>query len=914
MRWLLRGLTSLPLDADTRRAIEETVGDALVEVRSSASRGARFIAIGRMVAALGRVASLILTSVIEEEHPMRFVGHDIRAAARRLRQTPWYSGFSILTLALAIGSSTAIYALVDAVLVQRQPIREFSRVVNLYHSDPRAFSGLTFMSWPDYEDLRRDQRLYSHVSAWHRFPYAIVTANGSGEFVGEAVTGEYFPMLGVTPLLGRTLVPADDQPGASPVIVLAEHMWRRFFSSSEAAIGQTVRMGGIQFEVVGVMPAAFRGSDMPVVMPTPFWIPVSSEGRLDRIAGFSIPDKTDREDRRWMVKARLRDGVTVAAAQSELSAIAGRLDTAYPLGRGIEARSRLPQMLARRWAVVPMKDIYLHESMHRMVTPMVALLLGLVMLVLLVACSNLANLALARVARRSHETAIRLALGGSRLRLAREQLIEGALLAVAGWALGILIARSLLPILGASADVHASMTLTLQLHPQLNASVLTASLVAAFLALSVSALGPALKYCRGDIHSSLLSDNAGTSAPRWRTRGSLIAAQVVASTLLLSISAVCVNQIHHAGRMAPGIDLERLALATYDFRFNRTDESRARQELAAVAGAVRPFDGVERVALTSGLPFGLRNPGAYVFSVDRPYVPDKYYGHHAALLVSSSSIFATLGVSIIAGRPFDDRRADGSLTAVISDHLARAIFNTADAAVGRQIQYKRQQWAGDDEHPVLTLTVIGVAADTDVGVLGQRTQGTIYLPLTQHFEQEMTVIARVAGDPAAVVGPLEDAMHRIDPEIALSSAGTGMSLAGPSVLVYQVATAIAGTLGLFALVLAAIGLYGVIADLVSRRTREIGIRLALGAECSTMLRMVLVEGLRPVIAGLILGVGLASLVRMAMRPLFERIIPASDATTIIVGLLPLVIAATIACYVPARRASRVDPNVALRDL
>lgn len=900
-RRLIQFIDRLPFGDATRRALIETVTDWHYERRGGA-------------AAVARVIGLALVSLREGEHPFRNLGHDVRSATRRLRTSPLYAVFSVLTLALAIGSSTAIYALVDSILVQRQPIPNFARVVNIYHSDPRSAYGRQEISWPDYLDLKRDQKSYVTVAAWRRFPYAVVTDNGAAQMMGESVTGDYFRLLDVTPLLGRSLNARDDQPGAAPVIVLAESTWRRFFAGDPSAVGQSVKMGGVSFEIVGIMPAAFRGSNMPVVMPTPFWMPMAAEGRLGAISGYRRPDRADREDRKWMVKARLNEGVSIASAQSEASAIAARLDAVEPIGTNVELHFRTPDQISRRWAAVPMKDIYLHESMHRMVAPMVSLLLGLVVLVLLVACSNLANLTLARTARRSQEIAIRLALGASRLRLVREQLVEGAVLTIAGWSLGIVIARLLLPLLGASTDLDGSMTLTLQLHPELNAAVLTASFTAALLALSVSALGPALRHSCGNVRSVLVMDNAGTSAPRWRTRGALIAGQVIVSTLLLSISAVCFNQIRQSSRIAPGIDLERLAIAKYNFRFNGTEELRVRQEITALSDAARGIDGVDSVAISTGLPFGVTNPRANVFALSQPYIKDRYYGHQAALLISTTSIFKTLGVTVVAGRAFDDTAEAGPLTAVMSQQLAEAIFGKAAAAIGHEFQYKRQQWAGDPEHPVLTMTVVGVASETDTGVLGRREGGTLYLPINRHYEAEWTLIAHAKGDPAPIVGRLKDAMRNIDREAALTSAGTGMSLAGPSIVVYQIATAIAGTLGLFALLLAATGLYGVIADLVSRRTREIGIRIALGAERASVMRMVLLEGLRPVIVGLILGLGLASVVRMGMRPMFQRMIPASDAMTIFIGLLPLAAAAVVACFIPARRASRVDPNVALREL
>jgi predicted permease len=901
IRWWIRILERLPVDDLTKRALVETVADG-------------YYARAGFVASLARVIARLFVSFSGALHPFRHLRQDVRAAIRRLRTAPLYASFAVGTLALAIGSSTAVYAIVDAIVVQRQPIRDFARVVNIYHADPRKASPRDELSVPDFVDLRRDARSYTTIAAWHRFSHVIVTENGSSPMMGESVTGNYFDMFGVTPLLGRTLMPADDQPGAPPVIVLAESTWRRLLAGRASAIGDTVRFGGLMFEVVGVMPESFRGSDMPVLSPTPFWIPMSAEARIAPVSGYRQLDGTDRDARILWVKGRLRDDVSLASAQAELSAIAARLDRTVPIGASLVGRDRTPERTMRRWTVVPMQDIYLHESMHRLVVPMLSLVLSLVVLVLLVACSNLANLTLARTARRSQELAIRLALGASRGRLIREQLVEGAVLTAAGWSLGIVIAMGLIPLLGSSTQLSGSMTITIQLHPQLNTPVLIASFVAALLALSVSSLGPALKHSRGQVRQGLSSDHSATAAPRWRTRGSLIAGQVFVSTVLLAIAAVCVNELQRSQRIDSGIDLERLAITNYNFGFNRTEPARIRQELGAVLETARAIPGVDRVAVATGLPFGLSNPRADVFSLDQPYARDRSNGHNSALLISTSSVFETLGVQIVAGRAFDDTASGGPLTAVISELLADQIFGSTERAVGHQIQYKHQQWAGDPEHPVMTLTVVGVAADTDAGIAGSRQYGTLYLPINQHDETKWSVIARVSGDPAVVVPRLQEVMRNIDRDVPLVSAGTGPALAGPTVLVYQVVSLVAGLLGFFALLLASTGLYGVIADLVSRRTREIGIRIALGAERRGVERMVFLEGMRPVMIGLVLGLALSVSVRMALKPLLRQLIPPSAVATILFGMLPLIAAAILACYIPARRAARVDPNVALRDL
>ena len=380
---------------------------------------------------------------------------DVIHSWRRLRAARTFSVFSILTLALGVGATTAIYSVVYAVVLRPPDIPAVDRVANLYHIDPRnGGSGpIVSMSRADFEDYRSWQTSFEFVAAWKRF-YLPLVANGSADFLmGEAIGGDYFSVVAIRPALGRLIQPQDDTLTASRVLVLSDALWRKRFGGDPAIVGQTVKLAGETFEIVGVAPPTFRGVDMPNVVPTTAWIPLAT-------APGSAPEElTDRERRTVYAKGRLKPGRSMAEAQTELSAIAHRLDLAYPIGRDLDGRFRAPYNVSRRWFLMPAARVKMHESVDRIARPLAATIMVVVGLVLLVACTNVANLMVARGTARRHDTAVRLALGATRWRIVREQLIEASLVAIAGGAAAIVVARALMRgVLSANVPILPGVT------------------------------------------------------------------------------------------------------------------------------------------------------------------------------------------------------------------------------------------------------------------------------------------------------------------------------------------------------------------------------------------------------------------------------------------------------------------------
>ncbi len=829
---------------------------------------------------------------------------DIIHAWRRLRAAPSFTVFSVLTLALGIGATTAIYSVVYAAVLRPPDIRDIDRVANLYHADPRrgASGSIVSLSRADFEDYRTAQTSFAFLAAWQAFRLPLA-AEGSAEWLmGEAVGGEYFSVVAIQPGLGRVIQPSDDTLKAPRVIVLSDSLWRTRFAGDPAVVGHVVKLGGDTFEVIGVAPPAFRGVNMPNVLPTAAWIPLSA-------APISNPaDVTDRERRTVFAKGRLRPGTSMDEARAELQAIAHRLDLAYPIGSELEWRFRTPASTSRPWALLPAASVKMHESVDRLARPLAATIMVAVGLVLLVACTNVANLVLARGTAKRHETAVRLALGASRWRLVREQIVEAGLVSLAGGAGAFAVARILMARV-LSGELRLAPGLTVQFAPAMNLSVACAAAVSTALALIVFGVVPAIHGSRGSVRDALASDGHNAPLPRWRGRRGLIACQVAVSAGLVSVAVLCAQQLIAVARHDTGLDVDRLAVVRVPLPKARYDEALGRRVLQDILDSSRRLPGVESVALSSGFPIELGGRGGSV-----GVSPDQLSRGYYDFMVSTPGVFDTWGVGILQGRRFDDRdTASSERVAVVTERLSRSLFPNG-AAIGRQILVRFYQVAGEPVPPIQTVTVIGIAAETDSGDVGNRGGGFLYLPWSQQYQPTMTITARTTGDPASLVDALKRVVNRVDPDLAVMDAAPASALGGARSLVLKIGAGASGLLGWLSLVLAMAGLYGVLSELVLRRTREIGIRMALGADAHRLVRMVLIDGARPVLAGLAIGLGFGVLLRLGFRPLFIRMLPAFDPLIVAAVPIAFIVAALVAAYVPARRASRVDPNVALRHL
>ncbi len=829
---------------------------------------------------------------------MTGIGRDLAFAWRRLRSAPGFTMFSVATLAAGIGVVTAIYSVLHAALGPPPGIADPDRVMNIR----RATFGsgpIVALSWPDYQDYRRRQTSFSGVMGWAFFQQSIA-ANGSA-LTGwsELVDGGYFAVLGVRAELGRVLTEADDQPDAPPVGVLGYTAWQQLFAGDRNVIGKVVVANGRTVQIVGVTPREFGGMFNGGLVRTTLWEPMAAARNSARAFNGADLNPNSREHRWVLVQGRLAPGTTLAQANAELSGLGRQYDAA------LEAESAVPpgRRMPTSWNASPARRIM--GVPDRILQPLVASLLVAVGLVLLVACTNLANLMLARNSRRRAEMGVRLALGATRARLIREASAEAIILTVAGGLAGIGVARGLMHVLGTEVSIGNA---TLQVVPRVDAAVLVAATAATLLAMCVSGLMPAFAATRLDLRSALASETGG-ALPRWRGRRLLITFQVATSVLLVSICALYVGDVRRQSRIDTGFDLEHLAIAHVDFTRQQYDDERARQVASAALERVAHGGDVDSVALTAGFPLGLNGSfGGSAQSVDGP-------GRAQVQIVAGTpGMFRTLDVQIRQGRAIDERDARGAqLVAVLNEATASRLFS-APNPLGRQFTLTRQLFVGETARPPQTFTVVGIAEDTDAGAAGFRVSGVAYLSLDQQEGGNLVLSVRTTGSPDRAAGDLRRALASIDPSAAISENGPAGSVVGPDTLFQKISAGLAGSMGTMALVLSLAGLYGVLSHVVAGRTREFGVRLALGADAGHIQRLVLREGLSPVVLGLIAGLGLGAIARTGMQPMFLRLVPAVDLTLMLLVPTLFIVAGVVACYVPAFRASRVDPNVALRNL
>ncbi|HYT67484.1 MAG TPA: ABC transporter permease [Vicinamibacterales bacterium] len=818
---------------------------------------------------------------------------EIRLALRRLRQAPGFTVFAVASLALGIGVSTAIYSAVRTLLWMPLGIAKADELVLVGN---RRFSPA--MSWLDFQDFRAQQTTCAAVAAGAAIRTAFRAGTVTQTVFGEAVTGQYFAVLGLHAKRGR-LLDAQDETSRARVAVVSEAFWRTKLSSEDGVIGRVVSLGGEPFEVVGVVAGTFRG--LEVVLPQSIWIPVTAlpvDSKAFSLRGGLFEQ---RQTTTFDVWARALPGTPPARVSAEAATLAQRLNAAYPLDRGAPTRAWEARMLSTDS----------RRGTEAVRTFVIAILVAIAV-VLLIACTNLANLALARGTARAHETAVRTALGASRWRLVREQLIESAVIVACGGALGLVILVRLVDYF--AIDLPLGRGVAIPFKPEIDTAVLAASLLAMITAIVVFGVWPALQSTRADVRRGLGAGGGATTA-KWRMHRNLIAWQVCGSVALLLVSIMSIRIIRAPMGAAKTPAFRELALAQIDFTLNGLDEVRARQTTDAIVASLRGIPGIQSVSASNGSPNSWDGTRMYVTTPDEPFTAARDSGKLGGVSATTPGFLATLKVPLARGRDFTDRddvAAPG--VGIVTEQLARDLFQTTDV-VGRTVLVAAGARLNGRSPAPRAVSIVGVSRDIQSSPTATRPDRLLFVPLAQQYESRapILIIARAA-DPSAGVARLRTEIRRVAPELVVSAAGTGAVLLEGPYFLLRVIAAFAAALGALALVLAMAGLFGILTHVVERRTREIGIRLAIGAERGQILRLVLRDGVHPVVKGLILGltIGLGS--RIVLRGQIFTTIGAWDPLEFCVLPLVFVVSALIACALPAARASRVDPNVALRDL
>ncbi|CAN5675083.1 ABC transporter permease [soil metagenome] len=819
--------------------------------------------------------------------------HDLRYAVRWLRRSPGFTAVAVLSLALGIGFNTALFSILDAILFRPLPVAAADRLVDVYTSGGDGDTYAT-TSYPDWLDLKARNSVFGDMMAYSPMMAALNLPDRSRLALGEVVTGNYFEVLGVRAALGRTLLPEDDRDGAERVAVISHRAWVRDYGSDPGVLGSPVRMRGQPYTIVGVTPPAFTGM-VPVLAPE-LWITMAHVGEVEP-AGIQdvVPSpggtsRLDRRGQRWLfVKGRLHDGATVEQARASLELLMTQLVTAHP-----ETNTD------RKTAVLPTNDVRLHPEADRALRPAGLGLMVAVGLVLVIACANVASMLLARAAGRQREISIRLALGAGRGRLIRQLLTESLVLSAISAAGGLALAAWLT---GFVTSLDLPIPIPVAFDIRIDGRVLAFTMGMSLLAAFVAGLAPALKASKrslvGTLKGETLSSDVG--GRRWTLRDGLVAAQIGTTVVLLVTAGLLTRSLAAAQNADPGFRTAGIAILSADVEMLRYDEARAGQFWDAALERVRALPGVESAAVAARLPLSLNYNQANFF------IP----GHHApgdrgtTILSSrvSSGYFEALDVPILEGRTFDDTDARGTPGVVIvSESLARR-FWPGESALGRRLHIRGLDGPAFE--------IVGIAADHKVQTIGETPQPYVHFAYSQVKTSHQVLMVRSRGDANPMLAQVRRELLAMEPNLAFLDNQTMDDQVSAVLYPARAAAWVVSIVGIIAMLLAAIGLYGVIAYSVARRTREIGIRMALGARPGNVLGLVLRQGLTVALTGVAIGSLLAILAARAVSAALYGISPADPVAWFgAVGTILLI--STAANLVPARRAAAVAPSVALR--
>jgi predicted permease len=787
---------------------------------------------------------------------------------------------AIVTLALGIGANATIFSFINGLLLRPiAGVEHPDRLVGVYTSDYSSglYGGSSF---PDYLDFKQEADVFTDLAAYDSASLNLSGVEKPERIRATLVTTNYFQVLGLGAHLGRTLGAADDAVSAPPVTVISYPFWQRHFGGDPSVVGRALTLNNKTYTIVGITPDNFRGmrfGDQPEL-----WL------RLEEEKGEGA-----RGNRGIGITGRLRENASLEQAQAQITAVADRLAQAYPeTNMGTLAQPNSPRPVA----VVPESRI--EPSRQSNVRSVMVLLFVVVGLVLLIACANVANLLLARASSRRREIAIRLALGSSRWRLVRQLLTESILLAFIGGIAGLFVSfwtASLIPTFFSPNEAN-SIDLTVDWR------VLTFTVAISFLTGIVFGLVPALQASRPQLIATLKEEKTGSSLrlSRFGLRGLLVTAQVALSLLLLIGAGLFLRSLRNAVTFDPGFDSHNLllaSLATSGQQLTKQQTQAFYQELLDNLGSE---PGVRSVSLTKTVPLsgGGQRRGIFI----EGYEPRPNEDTELNTNVIGANYFNTLGISVVKGRDFNSGDRVGSPGIVMVNEEFERRYYAGQSAVGKRVRT-------DSEGPFLE--IVGVVRTAKYRNLREAPLPLVYIPLAQEMQGDMTLVVRTAGDPATLRDNVRSVVQRVNRNIPLYSVRTISEQIEAALAADRMMALLIAVFGAAALLLASVGIYGVVAYAVAQRTHEIGIRMALGARSADVLRLVVREGMRMAVAGVVVGfVGALALTRLIGSLLFG--VTSTDLPTFGLVTLGLLLVALIACYLPALRATKVDPLKALR--
>jgi predicted permease len=812
---------------------------------------------------------------------------DVRYAIRSLRRTPGLSAFIVVTIALGIGMTATPFSMLDALIFRPYPVPRPHDVVTLVSTTrDNAFESFSYL---EYRDIQEHTRSYEGVVASGPLtPVGFASRPGVTARVraGMMVSGNYFRVLGVEPTLGRGFRDAEDEvPGRDAAVVLGSDFWKREFASDPTVVGRTVRLNGVDFTIIGVAPEAFPG--MFIFSRPDFFMPISMAKTFatDPKKSFFL----DRDDRELTVRGRLKPGATLEDARNELAVLARSLERDHPKTNHERGGAVRTQFEMRTQG----DDLNWKFSV---------IFTMLAVAVLLVACTNAAGLLLSRARTRTREIAVRLALGAGKFRLIRLLLTESLVLALLGGIGGVGVGYLGIKLLG---RFQIPTELPVKVPFRLDLRVLSACLALSVLSAVFCGLAPALQSTRADLVNGLKAADADTPGrKRLWGRNALVVAQIAMSLMLLAASFLMYRGFHNVVIQGVGFTKDHLLMVRFDPRLVQYDAAQTKHFYELLLGRIGDVPGLQSAALTQNPPLGLEGFEDLAFVPDGFEMPRDRERFTALMDTVSNEYFQTMGVAILRGRGFlPTDTADAPRVAVVNDKFARHYWPDSDA-VGKRL---RLDTAGS-----APVEIVGIAQTIKYRDTFDKGLDFVYLPLTQRPVPKMVLMLRSLGDPFQLVEPVKDVVHSLDANMPVSDIRTYEDLYryaavdGPGVAVKLV-----GSLGLVGLLLAIAGLYGVVAYNVSRRTREIGIRMAIGAGPADVVRLVMGKGLVLVAIGSAIGLAMGFAIERVMNfMLFNT--GGIDAVVHLVVVPAMLLVTMLAAFVPARKATRIAPTIALR--
>ena len=816
---------------------------------------------------------------------------DVRFALRWLRRSPGFTLVAIASFAIGIGFNTALFTIVDAVLFKPLPVSAPERLVDVFTSARATPYGTT--SYADFLDLKAQNEVFEDLAGYSPMFGALNLDTRSRLAIGEVVTGNYFPMLGVPAAIGRTLLPDDDRADAPRVAMVSHRYWVRELASAPDAVGRTLRIRGNPYTIVGVAPASFTG--MVPVLAAELWIPVSASleieplGMHDTVPSPTGTNRLDRRGDRWMfLRARLKPGKTAAEADANLKLLTARLEEANPQTNK-----------NRRGLVRATSEVHFHPAADATILPIAGGLMFVVGLVLLTACANVASMLLARASGRQKEIGIRLAIGASRGRLVRQLVTEALVMSLVGAAVGTLLAWWLTSI---ATSINLPLPFPLSFNVRIDGRVLLFTIGAALFAALVAGLAPAVQASRPAVVADLRGDRPLLRAGRrWTLRDALVAGQIAVTAALLVVAALLTRTLIAAQRTNVGFPVEKLAVVSTDTTMAQYTRERSERFFVDAIARLKTIPGVEAAALATRVPFSIN------YNRWDVWIPDHHrpgeHGEIVDMTAVSPEYFDTMGVPIVEGRAFtDDDRPKTPWVAIPNETFARRYW-PGQSAVGKTFRSRVS------DGPVFQ--IVGVSADHKVLTVGEPPTPFLHVAMNQRPSTYATFIARTRADAATLLQEMRRELLAMEPNLVFVENQTMEAEVSATLFPVRASAWIVSGVGVTAMILAAVGLYGVIAYSVARRTREIGVRMALGARPALVVGLVMQHGLLLAVVGVALGCVMAAVAAGVIARALYGVRPTDPISWFSAVVVVLGVAA-LANFIPAWRAAHVDPSVALR--